>query len=881
MKPKRHEKTDKIFEIFQAALELDQESRNAFLDRQCDGDAEMRREVESLLAYDERAEQFIGSPVFEEDPELLLGDESNSLSMKESVGPFKIVRRLGSGGMGVVYLAQDSRLGRNVALKLLGRNLIGDSQSRTRFLREARLASALDHPNICTIHEIGEAAGLLFIAMQYLEGETLKQVVGGRPLAFDNLISISVQVANALAAAHARGIIHRDIKSSNIIITTRGQAKVLDFGLAKPLEKEDSDTDLTRAGTVLGTPTYMSPEQAQGEPADHRSDIFSFGVVMYEMATGRIPFKAKSQTETLNAVINQPHIPVADLNKDLPPELCIVIDRTLRKQPDDRYQSVDDMKSDLCRVAQSVGLPGYSSSDPMMVPYVPVSPYVQRARVKKRITPRGRWQMSAIALLALILVAIIYLKFFRGPSLSAGEIRSLAVLPLENLSGDPTQEYFADGMTDALIGDLARIRGLQVISRTSAMYYKGAKKSLQEIAGELRVDAVVEGTVQRSGERIVIRAQLIQAATDRHLWAETYERDLRDVLALQSEIAHAIVREIQLKITPAERARLAPNRPVNRKAFDDYLQGRFLYFNRGTEENLHKAISFFQSAVEEDPTYAPAYAAMADCYNFLGSHQIGAVPPTDARRQGEEAARKALEFDSEMAEAHTALGYVNHYNWDWAEAEQEFKRAIELNPNYAYAHVVYSGFLVARGRLEEAVAEANRAQELDPFSLGISSQRGFVLENARRYDEAIEQFRRVIAMDQNNYQAHWYLGHTYAVSGRLDEAIAASEKAASLSRTPGALGFLGMCYGLAGRTADANKILSELLELNGRRYVSPPSLANVYIGLGDKDKAFLWLEKAYQERSYYMAYLKVFPGHDSLRSDPRFDDLLRRMRLAP
>ncbi|HEY3135309.1 MAG TPA: protein kinase [Blastocatellia bacterium] len=874
MKPERHDKSDKIFEIFQAALEVDQDSRIALLDQQCEGDAEMRREVEALLAYDERAEKFIESPAFEEAPELIV--DSGTL-MLEKVGPFKIVRRLGSGGMGQVYLAQDSRLGRNVALKLLDQSLIGDSGSRTRFLREARMASALDHPNICTIHEIGEASGLLFIAMQYLEGETLKEVLGGRPLALDNLLSISVQVANALAAAHAHGIIHRDIKSSNIIVTPHGQAKMLDFGLAKPLEKEDGETELTRAGAVMGTPTYMSPEQARGERADHRSDIFSFGVVMYEMATGRTPFKAKSRAETMNAVINQPHASVAELNKDLPSELCAVIDRALAKRPENRYQSVDDIKSDLCRVAQAAGLPGYHSSAPLMVPHVPLPQFGRLARKSGPITRRR--QMTAVGLVALMLAAIAYVKFFRGSSsLSTGDIKSLAVLPLENLSGDPSQEYFADGMTDALIGDLAKIRGLQVISRTSAMHYKGSNKPLKEIASELKVDAVVEGTVQRSGDRVQVRAQLIQAATDRHIWSETYERDLRDVLALQSEIARTIAREVQAKLTPAEQARLVNNVAVNRKAFDDYLQGRFLFGKGG---QLPKAIEYLQSAIKEDPTYAPAYAGLAACYNSLGSVVYGELAPPEARRRAEEAAVKALQLDNTLAEAHAALGYIYHYNWNWDAVEQELKRAIELNPNSVEAHSNYSSNFSAKGRAEEAIAEVNRAQELDPLSLFISTQRGFILTNARRYDEAIEQLRRVIALDPNHYTAHWFLGIAYASNKRFDEAIATSEKAVVLSsRTPGALGVMGMCYGLAGRKVEANKALDELLELNRRRYVTPVAMVQVYIGLGDKDRAFAWLEKAYEERSYFMAYLKVIPLADPLRSDPRFDDLLQRMGLG-
>jgi TolB-like protein/Tfp pilus assembly protein PilF len=433
-------------------------------------------------------------------------------------------------------------------------------------------------------------------------------------------------------------------------------------------------------------------------------------------------------------------------------------------------------------------------------------------------------------------------------------VASIAVLPLGNLSGDPAQEYFADGMTDALIGDLAKIGELRVISRTSSMHYKGTKKSLPEIAGELKVDAVVEGTVQRSDERVRIRVQLIHAATDHHLWAETYERDVRGVLDLQSEIAQAIAREVQIKTTPAEQARLTPRRPVRPKAFDDYLQGRYLYWNKRTEENLRRAIEFFQSAIREDPTYAPAYAGLADCHNALGSVLIGLGPPMEVRRRAEEAAVKALEIDPSLAEAHSALGHDMHFNWDWEAAEREFKLAIELNPNYAHAHSFYAGYLMSRGRVEESLAASNRARELDPFSLSISVHRGYLLANARRYDEASEQLRRVIAMDPNHYQAYWFLGHIYAFNGQLDEAVAASEKAVSLSgRTPSALGMLGLVYGLAGRRGEATKVLNELLELNESRYVTPAALAFVYIGLGDRDQAFVWLEKAYQERSYYIA----------------------------
>ena len=500
------------------------------------------------------------------------------------------------------------------------------------------------------------------------------------------------------------------------------------------------------------------------------------------------------------------------------------------------------------------------------------------APAEVRTRPSRMFRYALLILVPLVLAAIAYALYTREkprPSVS-----SIMVLPLENLSGNPDEEYFADGMTDALIGDLAQIGGLHVISRTSSMHYKGTTKSLPQIAGEINVDAVVEGTVQRSGDRVVVRAQLIHAATDRHLWVQTYTRDVRDVLDLQSEIAQAIAREVHIQLTPGVQARLTARRPVQPKAYDYYLQGRYLFWNKRTEENLNKAIELFQNAIKEDANYAPAYAGLADCYSALSVVQVSALRPAEGRRRAEEAATKALQLDSGLAEAYSTLGYVNHYNWNWTTAEQHFKRALELNPNYANAHNVYASYLMTRGRVDESIAASNRARELDPFSLAISAQRGFLLENARRYDEAIEQLRAVIAMDPNHYQAYWILGHTYAANQQFDEAVAAAEKAVALSeRTPGALGMLGLAYGLAGRKGEATKILNELLALNKTRYVTPAALCNVYLGLGDKEQTFVWLEKAYEERSNYIAYLKVFPLLDPLRSDPRFAELVRRVGL--
>ena len=480
----------------------------------------------------------------------------------------------------------------------------------------------------------------------------------------------------------------------------------------------------------------------------------------------------------------------------------------------------------------------------------------------------------------LVLAAIVYVVLTRQRSRSATPaVRSIVVLPFQNLSGDASQDYLVDGVTDALIGDLAQIGALRVISRTSAMHYKGTNKSLPEIAKELNVDAVVEGTVQRSGERVHVRAQLIHAASDSHLWAADYDRDSRDILDLQSEVARAIASEVSIKITPAEQRLLVPKRTIARAAIDNYLQGRY-FWNRRTEEDMRKAIGYFEAAISADANYAQAYAGLADSYNQLGTVMIGVMPPSEARRTGEIAARKGLEIDNEVAEAHAALAYENFFNWNWASAEEEFKRSIQLNPNYASAHSHFALYLVARERVDEAVAETNRAQELDPLSLSISASRGFLLMNARRYEEAIEQERRVIAIDPNHYQAHWFLALTYLANRQIEQAIATSEKAVAISnRAPAALGVLGMAYGAAGRKGEANQILNELLQLEKQRYVSPIALVYVYLGLGNKDQTFAWLEKAHQERSNGIAFFKVSPTVDPLRSDPRFADLLKRIGL--
>jgi len=496
------------------------------------------------------------------------------------------------------------------------------------------------------------------------------------------------------------------------------------------------------------------------------------------------------------------------------------------------------------------------------------------------LTKSNRNLIALFVVMVVLIAGLLYVGFIRNRRPSAPPpVASIVVLPFQNLSGDSAQEYFVDGMTDALIGDLAKIGALRVISRTSAMHYKGTNKSLPEIAKELNVDAVVEGTVQRSGDRVHVRAQLIHAASDSHLWAADYDRDSRAALDLQSEVARSIAGEVRVRLTPTEQRLLVPTRTIAREAVDNYLQGRYFY-NRRTAQDMRKAIAYFEGAINADQNYAQAYAGLADCYNQLGTAMIGVMSPLEARRTAETAAKKAIEIDDQVAEAHATLGYVNYFNWNWATAEDEFKRSIELNPNYASAHSQYAYYLVARGRFDESLAEMNRAQELDPLSLSISSSRGFILEHARRYKEAIEQFRRVIAIDPNHYQAHYSLALTYVANNQFDEAITEAERAVDVSaRAPAALGVLGLAYGFAGRKREANQILSELFQLQRQRYVTPMAISFVYIGLGNKDQAFAWLEKGYQERSNHIAFFKVNPTVDPLRSDPRFTDFLRRIGL--
>jgi serine/threonine-protein kinase len=780
------------------------------------------------------------------------------------LGSYRILSPLGSGGMGDVYHARDEKLGRVVAIKVLRPGLASDPARLMRFEQEARTASTLNHPNIVTIYEIGEHRGVRYIAMEYVEGSTLRELLASGPLPPSKLLDLAKQIAEGLAKAHAAGIVHRDLKPENVMLSRDGYVKILDFGLAKLLpdpSPADSETATrvkfeTEEGIIVGTVAYMSPEQAKGLPVDFRSDQFSFGAILYELATGKRPFEGASTAETRRAIVAQEPEPVASRNPSVPPHLARILARCLAKDPQNRYDSTRDLAREI---------------------------FTEVPRLPAATAARTRWRaVAGLAAALAILVAGIYLSRLQGrrdrmegATIGPG-IRSIAVLPLENLSGDPEQEYFVDGMTEALTTELSRFSALRVVSRTSVMRYKDARPPLPEIGRELSVDAVVEGSVLKADGRVRVTAQLIDARADRHLWAENYDRELRDILGLHSEVAREIAREVQIALTPAEQSRLGEARPIDPEAYEAYLRGRY-HFNRTSEAELEKAIDYFERALAKEPRYAAAYSGLADSYNRLGMTLIGR-PPGEMRSKAIAAASEALRTDDGLAEAHVSLGWAKFFDWDWHGAEESFLRAIALNPKYAEAHQLYSLYLVALGRFDQAIAEGKRAVELDPLSVNSQARRGQVLFYARRYDDAIREFRDVLELDPNFVFALWHLGDTYTQVSRYDEAITVLERAATLSRrNPAVLGYLGCAYAKSGRDREAGELRKEMTELSEIRYVPPFMLASLDVCLENRESAFKWLEKAFAERSYLMVYLAVYPPLDALRDDPRFRDLLRRM----
>jgi TolB-like protein/Tfp pilus assembly protein PilF/tRNA A-37 threonylcarbamoyl transferase component Bud32 len=765
----------------------------------------------------------------------------------QTISHYKIVEKLGEGGMGVVYKAEDTKLKRTVALKFLSAQSLETQQEKTRFVHEAQAAAALDHPNVCTVHEIDEAEGQTFIAMAYVEGHSLREKIASGPLKLEAALDLAIDVAQGLQEAHEKGIVHRDIKSGNIMLTSKGQAKITDFGLARLA----GGTKVTKTGTTVGTVAYMSPEQARGEAVDHRSDIWSLGVVVYEMLTGQLPFKGEHEQAVTYQVVNENPDPITALRTGIPMELERIVNKALAKNPGERYQHVDEMLIDMKAVKKEVES-GLKT--------------VRQTRAKLLSGKRAYWYIGIITVVILLMVGGLYI-FPRNKK----AIDRIAVLPLENLSGDLEQEFFVDGMTDALIADLQKIRALHVISRTSVMQYKGVRKPLPKIAQELDVDAIVEGTVLREGNQVRITARLIHASTDRQLWADRYDRELRDILALHSEVAQAIAREVRVALTPQEQARLAGVRTVNPEAYELYLRGRDQVF-KFTIVAYEKAVEYFQQAIEADPDFAQAYAMLAGCYVYFG--WSGHMPLEEARSRAAPPLRKAFEIDDALSEAYHALATIKFYfDWDWVGAESEYKRAIELKPSNGEAHGQYSWSLMAMGRFDEAIAEAKRSLQLDPVLPLANWVMGYVYYCARHYDQAIAQYRQMAELEPNNPGAEWNIADVFAQIGRYDDAVRARQKALSLlGAPPEEIAALDSAYSESGPEG--------YWSWHKNRSVGRPAVtAIIYAQIGDMDRAFALLEKGYEENSPEIHLLKVKPSLDPLRDDPRYHDLLRRMNF--
>ncbi len=783
-----------------------------------------------------------------------------------TVSHYRVLEKLGGGGMGEVYRAHDERLDRDVALKVLPAGTLADETARRRFRKEALTLSQLNHPNIAVVHDFDTQEGVDFLAMEYVAGETLAQKLAAGPLPEKEVLALATQIAEALEEAHERDIIHRDLKPGNVMVTVKERVKVLDFGLAKlvrPAEEDGATASLgeTQAGAVMGTVPYMAPEQLQGHPVDARADVYALGAVLYEMATGQRPFPEKRSTQLISAILTEAPQPPREVKAQISPGLEAITLKALEKDPARRYQSARDLLADL----RELSLTG--------------SVAVARRRA---LTRRG--VLAAAGSLVAFIVVLVGLKLggWRERLLGRGgppRIQSLAILPLENLSGDLQQAYFADGMTEALINDLARTRALKVIARNSVMRYQGSRKPLSEIAKELGVDAVITGSVVRSGSRVRVTAQLIEAKGERSLWADRYEHEMRDVISIQDEFAAAIVREVRVRLTPQEQQRLARQATrVDPEVYDLYLKARYLWNRRSKVEDVKQARTYLEQVIQKDPNYGLGYASLAEVYHSMASWgpKTG-LPRLETYVRARATATKALELDDTLAEAHLALAAVKgEWDWDWEGAEREYRRAIELNPNYANAHNWYGEFLSVQGRHEEAIAEAKLAVRLDPFCWVCRVTLGEALFYARRYDEAMQQGRKMIESNPNDAEGYFLLNSCYLEEGKYDEAHALSMRVLSLSGWPKeVIVGLEQAYKTGGRKGEARQTLQDAK----RMHYGPFVLAWQYITLGDHDRALEQLEKLVAERRPIALRLKTDPGYDPLRSDPRFQALLRRMNF--
>lgn len=792
----------------------------------------------------------------------------------ETVTHYRILDKIGEGGMGVVYRAEDTRLGRQVAVKFLSARLSQDPASLERFQREARAASALNHPHICAVYDVGRQGDLPFLVMELLDGSTLRRKLDGGALPLDTLVDYATQIADALDAAHTHGIVHRDIKSANIFVTSRGQIKMVDFGLAKltqaaPAVDPFSATTVapgaspTDVGQALGTLAYMSPEQARGEELDGRSDLFSFGVVLYEMAAGREPFSGRTSALIYDAILRQTPPPPSSINPQVSAELDHIILKALEKDRELRYQTAAELRADLKRLQRQSDSARFRTlgtmSGPRSAPVVAARPWLN-ARI------------AAFAGIAVAVLAIAGFLLTRG--LWGTAIDSVAVLPFTAASADGDTEYLTDGITETLINGLAQLPGLRVTARSVAFRFKGQSVDPQQVGRDLQVKAIVTGRVSVRGDRLIIQADLMNVADGSQLWGNQYNRPQSDLLAVQEEIAAEVLDKLRLRLTGEEKARATKQYTADAEAYQLYLQGRY-HWNKGTIDGYKRAIEYFQRAINEDPKYALAYAGLADSYLLLGSYWVETITESKA------AAEQALRLDPDLAEAHVALGNIKLWlDWDWPAAQQAFERGLQLNPSSALAHNQNAMYLATVGRVADAISEVRRAQDLDPLSPIINANLGWYLLYAGQVDEAVAQFRKTLEFDANSVSAHRGLGIALSEQGQHQDAIASLERAMALAEnSPVIKGHLGAAYARQGNRAKAASVLTELHDLATREYVPSTALAMVHAALGDRARALELLDRAYEEHDFSMAQLKVAPWFRSLQGDERFARLLGRLGL--
>ncbi len=737
------------------------------------------------------------------------------------ISHYEITEKLGEGGMGVVYKARDLRLDRPVALKFLPPHLLGNEDVRKRFEREAKAAAALQHPNICPVYEIDEVDGRMFIAMAFLEGEELTKRIEEGPLSVERLLDVAIQVGRGLQEAHSKGVVHRDIKPANIMDTTNGQAVLMDFGLA---QLASSSSKLTQDGTTIGTSAYMSPEQTTGETVDHRTDVWAFGVVLYEMATGQVPFQGHYQQAILYSILNEQPEPITTVRTGVPTTLERIADKCLAKRADERYQTVSDLLADLGALK------------------------------------RGAESAAG-----------------RRPSSGTIDARpSIAVLPFENRGRGDEDEYFSDGISEDITSALGQVERLQVAPRSMAFQFKGKRPTPREVGAALNVGHVLEGSVRRSGNRVRINVELIAIEEGYQVWSERYDRVMEDIFEIQDEISQAIVEKLKVKLAGREKELLAKRYTENLQAYNLCLRGRYYWYRR-TAETLQKAMGFYEQALAEDPDYALAHAGLADCHTSLGFY--GVLPAKETMPRAEAAALKALQIDADLAAAHASLGAVESlYHWNWAAGERAFQRAIELDSSYPVAHMWYSAFVLwPAGRLDEAYSEWKRAAELDPVTPLVNVGPALILLHQRQYDRAIEELQKTLELDPNYFWTHFGLGVAYLQKGEYGKAIAALDRGNVPQYREGHLGYI---YAVSGEPEKALKLIEELQAGSQPEHQAPYHLAMIYFGLGEKDKAFEWLNKACEQRSLQLWWIKTLPEVDGVRSDPRFQAILRRMNLA-